>query len=255
MTPDAHSASPIAYAKLLQISAATDADAALPSGYWPAGAKTERIEHYTVRKPPPLEKSAPDLAAAHAAAQKPAGEPTDRTLAAIVPHGEQGWFFKLTGPKDAVAATDEAFTTFLKSIHFSADGKPEWTLPEGWQEQPGIGDSLMRRWSFRAMAQPLELSVTALPKPPGDEENYALVNINRWRGQLKLPPIAREQLAAESTQLEARRRDGHAGQSVGHRGAQRAWAVLLSCAEPAMASRTLPGDSGLSTPNQERPTT
>jgi hypothetical protein len=157
--------------------------------------RAERIERYTVRKPPPVE--APAGAAAEAA---PTGEPKDRTLAAIVAHADQGWFFKLTGPKDPVAAQVEAFTNFLKTVRFTAEGKPEWTLPEGWKQQPG-SDIRYATLEIGGEAGPLEISVTALPKPPGDDEEYALVNINRWRGQLALPPIGREQLASETTSI------------------------------------------------------
>jgi hypothetical protein len=159
--------------------------------------KPEGIEHYTVRKPPAIDRPA------EAAPQAPpsAAEAKDRTLAAIVSHGEQGWFFKLTGPKDPVGAQGEPFTNFLKTVHFNAEGKPEWTLPEGWQARPG-SDIRFATLIIPAEGKPLELSVTALPKPPGDDENYALVNINRWRGQLRLPPIALADLPQESTQLD-----------------------------------------------------
>lgn len=159
--------------------------------------KPEGIEHYTVKKPPAIDRPA------EAAAQAPptAAEAKDRTLAAIVSHGEQGWFFKLTGPKDPVAAQGEPFTNFLKTVRFNAEGKPEWTLPEGWQARPG-SDIRFATLVIPSEGKPLELSVTALPKPPGDDENYALVNINRWRGQLRLPPITLADLPQESTQLE-----------------------------------------------------
>ncbi len=160
--------------------------------------KPAQVEHYTVAKPEPIRLPA-DVAPA---AEQPPGEPTDRTLAAIVTHGEQGWFFKITGPKDAVAAQGDAFTTFVKSVHFTDEGKPEWTAPESWQQQPGGSIRFATLVIPAESGKPLELSVTALPKPPGDDENYALVNINRWRGQLKLPPIELDQLSAESKMLE-----------------------------------------------------
>ncbi len=160
--------------------------------------KTEQIERYTVRKPPPVESP---HGAIDAGDQQPAGEPKDRTLAAIVPHGEQGWFFKLTGAKDAVAAQIEPFITLLQSVRFNSEGKPQWTLPAGWEERAGT-DIRYATLVVPGDGGPLELSVTMLGKPPGDDENYALVNINRWRGQLKLPPITREQLPAESTKVE-----------------------------------------------------
>ncbi len=161
--------------------------------------QSEGIAHYKVDKAPPSE--APRDTALQAASEQPAGEPKDRTLGAIVPSGEQGWFFKLTGPKDAVAAKTDEFTSFVKSIHFSSQGKPEWTLPQGWQEQPGSGIRFATLL-IPADDKPLEVSVTALPRTSGDDQGYLLSNVNRWRGQMKLPPITKEQLASESTQLE-----------------------------------------------------
>src|SRR6476659_5625361 len=93
--------------------------------------KPEHIAHYTVAKPPPIEPARNPRPGA--VADEPLGEPKDRTLAAIVPLESQGWFFKLTGPKDAVAAQHDPFMTFLKSVRFSTEGKPQWTLPAGWQ--------------------------------------------------------------------------------------------------------------------------
>jgi hypothetical protein len=174
----------------------------LLAGVWLVAAvgcqKSEQIARYRVDKPVPFE---PARATHRQDAQEPLGEPTDRTLAAIVPLAGQGWFFKLTGPKDAVAANAEAFTTFLKSLRFSAQGKPEWTLPAGWQEQPG---SQIRYATLiiPAEGKPLEVTVTALPNSGEDVEGYVLVNVNRWRGQLKLPPITKAELAAESLQIK-----------------------------------------------------
>lgn len=123
-------------------------------------------------------------------------------LAAIVPHGPQAWFFKLTGPLEAVESQSERFRAFLKSVHFGAEekGDPEWKLPDGWRQTPGTG----LRFATIVIAGPdgpLELSVSALPQPPGDEEKYLLSNINRWRGQLGLAALEDGQLAKESTQL------------------------------------------------------
>jgi hypothetical protein len=159
--------------------------------------RTEQVEHYTVLKPPPIERTAVEPSAPPAS-----GEAQDRTLAAIVPLASQGWFFKLTGPKDAVAAHEADFSEFLKSVHFDDQGKPAWDLPAGWQQRPGSDIRFATLLcGADAAGKALEVSVTVLPKS-GDDDDYALLNINRWRGQLKLPPIDREQLASESTTLE-----------------------------------------------------
>ncbi|MEX0677962.1 MAG: hypothetical protein WD063_12850 [Pirellulales bacterium] len=165
--------------------------------------KRDAITRYTVRKPPPIEPLArinPHRPAV-ANGEQPTGEPTDRTLGAIVPLVPQGWFFKLTGPKDAVAAHEEVFTAFLKSVRFAPDGKPHWTLPAGWQERPGN----QIRYATLVIPggdKPLEVTVTALPNSGTDDEDYLLVNVNRWRGQMRLPPIAKEQLAGESSEIK-----------------------------------------------------
>ncbi|MEX0977218.1 MAG: hypothetical protein WDZ48_00105, partial [Pirellulales bacterium] len=160
------------------------------------------ITRYTVAKPLPLAPLATN--SPHAAGaipdQPPSGEPTDRTLAAIVPLKPQGWFFKLTGPKDAVAAHEAAFTNFLKSVRFPSDGNPTWTLPEGWQQQPG-NQIRYATLLIPSEGKPLEVSVTALGNSGNDDDEYVLVNVNRWRGQLRLPPIGQQQLPGESTKI------------------------------------------------------
>jgi hypothetical protein len=40
--------------------------------------------------------------------------PKERMVAAIVPHGEQTWFFKLMGEESAVGAEKQAFVEFMK---------------------------------------------------------------------------------------------------------------------------------------------
>lgn len=162
----------------------------------------DQITRYTVEKPPPLEPIARvNPHQAEPAADEPQGAPTDRTLGAIVPLSPQGWFFKLTGPVDAVAAQEEAFTTFLKSVRFSTEGKPSWTLPEGWQEQPG-NQIRYATLVIPGDAKALEVSVTALPNSDSDATNYVLVNVNRWRGQLRLPPIEADQLSGEAKEIK-----------------------------------------------------
>ncbi|HEX3726308.1 MAG TPA: hypothetical protein VHV08_08695 [Pirellulales bacterium] len=168
-----------------------------------AGCKRQDgIEHYVVLKPPPMEAPA----AASGATQVPLGEPRDRTLAAIVPVGSQGWFFKLTGPKDAVASHEQQFNSFLETVHFPADGKPQWKLPAGWQERPGsdirYATLVLPGVGEQPTAKPLEVSVTRLPKGSGDDEGYVLVNVNRWRSQLMLPPIDKQQLVDQSRQVQ-----------------------------------------------------
>jgi len=127
-------------------------------------------------------------------------------LGAIVPHEELLWFFKLSGSKDAVAKQAPAFESFVQSVHFAKNAAPAWELPPGWHEQPG---NQMRYATIQITSEPaspddppLELSVSKLGRPPGASSEYLLPNINRWRGQLSLPPIEAEDLPKETRTLK-----------------------------------------------------
>uniref|UniRef100_A0A7C4QTQ0 Uncharacterized protein n=1 Tax=Schlesneria paludicola TaxID=360056 RepID=A0A7C4QTQ0_9PLAN len=153
----------------------------------------EEITQYTIPKfesiqlPPPEGKTAPAPRA-------------ERLLGAIVPRGEQTWFFKLSGAPERVAACEEPFTRFLQSVQFSPQGAPEWTLPEGWTQEPGSG---MRFATLIVDPRepPLELTVIALPTADSDLTEQVLANVNRWRGQLQLPPLTKDDLPRETKTL------------------------------------------------------
>ena len=76
----------------------------------------------------------------------------------------------------------------------------KWSLPKGWSEAPGGG--AMRFATFKTpYPGKLEATVVVLPGPAGGE----LANVNRWRGQINLPPLADEaSLAKARAQLKTR---------------------------------------------------
>ncbi len=140
--------------------------------------REEPIRSYSVPKTPSTARSAP-------VASEPA-----RMLAAAVRREEQTWFFKLTGPLDAVAAQQVPFVSWLRSIRFEGpDDLPAWDLPASWSEEPG--DGRMRFATVRIDgAEGLEATVIPLGNAPEmSAEEYELNNVNRWRNQLGLPPI------------------------------------------------------------------
>src|SRR5205085_714991 len=94
----------------------------------------EEITSYRVRKPEVVD---PTLASSGSTSAQPAAD--QQTLGLIVPAGETGWFFKLTGDAKAVEPQHEAFLDFVQTIKFSPapESKPSWTLPSGWKELPG----------------------------------------------------------------------------------------------------------------------
>jgi len=82
-------------------------------------------------------------------------------------------------------------------------------VPQGWSEQPASG---MRKGTFTIAAEDqkmkgAELAITTFPGDVGG----LLANVNRWRGQVQLAPVAEEALAAAVQSIEI---DGHAGHLV-----------------------------------------
>jgi hypothetical protein len=142
---------------------------------------------------------------------------------ALVSHGGQSWFFKMMGPEPAVSSQREPFLSMVRSLTFPGHDAPvataaaaptgmpagglgmdmmkqgsevapppkapslSYLTPGGWQAQP---PTQFRAASFLIPAPdggaPADMSVIALPGPVGGD----LANVNRWRGQLGLPPVS-----------------------------------------------------------------
>jgi hypothetical protein len=77
-------------------------------------------------------------------------------------------------------------------------GGLRWTLPKGWTEGEG---GAMRYASFKIPVKgTIDGSVVVLPGPAGGE----LANVNRWRGQIGLPPLDDAALAAARKTLSTK---------------------------------------------------
>ena len=152
-----------------------------------------------------------DAAPATAQPGQESTEPTDRLLGAIVPRAAQTWYFKMTGPMDLVARQEPAFRELIRSLTFDGpNAEPKWTLPDSWQEDKGTGQRLATL-SVETEGQKLEVSVIQLATSPS--VTSILDNVNRWRRQMQLPPIAAEQLAAKTTLALIIRRNSDTGES------------------------------------------
>ena len=117
-------------------------------------------------------------------------------LAATVVRGDKAWFFKAVGPAAEIDAQAESIRGWIASLRFPEDADPEWELPEGWQQLPS---SQMRFATLRWRDSSAESDVSVIPLPVmGDESQYLLSNVNRWRQQLQLPAISLEQLSEQS---------------------------------------------------------
>jgi hypothetical protein len=152
--------------------------------------RAEEVEHYRQLKPEAVLKTYFGETAPPPVERAPTE--SDRMFAAIVVHEKQFWFFKLVGPIEAVDRQSEAFVTLIRSVHFNAaaeNGKPAWTLPQGWRELPASGTGPAPRFAtlqIGAGEKPLEVAVTSLPL---EGIEALLMNINRWRGQMGLGPL------------------------------------------------------------------
>jgi hypothetical protein len=134
-------------------------------------------------------------------------------LAAVVLQADRAWFFKTVGPESRIGGQADAFRSLMKSVHF-AEGKPQWTLPAGWRQK---GESGMRfaTLEFGPADNPRELTVIPLPIPPGDPLPYVLSNVNRWRQQMNLDPLAAAELDQQTEKIEL---DGATAVAVNLRG-------------------------------------
>ena len=154
-----------------------------------------------------------------------------RILGAIVPFAGSTWFFKIIGPDAVVAKAKPAFLDFLNTVHASAKAATAapaasaspaapspmappsgmagasvptaagpglvWAAPANWRPKPA---SAMRKGSFEVPGDTGEagdLSITAFPGDVGGE----LANVNRWRNQVQLPPVAEGELGATVTRV------------------------------------------------------
>lgn len=131
-------------------------------------------------------------------------KPAQSILIALAEMPDHTWFFKLQGAAEKVAAQKPKFEAFVQSLRFAgrepttaptsapaehsvADATPKWNVPSAWKLQP---EKPMRFATYRtsADANGPEVIISRFPAAFGN----ILDNINRWRGQVGLPPVTGE---------------------------------------------------------------
>ena len=130
----------------------------------------------------------------------------DRMLATMVPRGDDVWFYKLTGQQSAVESVADAFDSFVASVDYDDDGPNLKDLPEGWRRggQRAFRFATINVPSITADGEEgnqLDLSVSKLSKQD-DYDAMVAMNVNRWRGQLGLPPSEESLAGAQSMDLD-----------------------------------------------------
>lgn len=151
--------------------------------------RSEGITQYEVERLSPAPAAPP---------QETASRP-ERMLGGMLAGKDQMWFFKLTGPPDKIASLTADFEQLMASVELAETGDVTWKLPEGWTDEAGQG---MRFATLRPPGEDkLELTVIPLPQTSDDLDGQMLANVNRWRGQVGLPPATAESWKADTKQF------------------------------------------------------
>src|SRR5690606_18990816 len=86
----------------------------------------------------------------------------------------------------------------------AGDADP-WVVPIGWTLVPGERPMRVATYEAPGPDGPVEVAITRFPGRVGGE----LANINRWRGQMGLPPVDESELEAVIERFEAPGFDGY----------------------------------------------
>jgi len=138
-----------------------------------------------------------------------------RILVAIATNASKTIFFKIRGNSALVSAQKDVFLSWVSSAHIANNqtsaasnvtqtpvDKPtiRWEIPDGWKTAPAAS---MRYASFTIAGkdgQTGDVSVVVFSGDGGSD----LENVNRWRGQLGLPPLTAEGLKSAVSSLPLR---------------------------------------------------
>lgn len=144
-----------------------------------------------------------------------------RMVVAMLMRGGTSFFFKMTGPDSVVQEQKPAFLDFLKSVSFEAPpavatSNPHASmgadpmspteaapvsvpgLPDGWKEIPNP-PMLLAKYVIQGNGDAkADVNISALAGTGGG----LMMNINRWRGQLSLPPLSEEDFSKEARTMD-----------------------------------------------------
>lgn len=96
-------------------------------------------------------------------------------------------------PRAAGTAPDMANT----AVATASGAALTWTAPAGWTAKTG---SSMRKGSYAVKGDggEADMAITAFPGDVGGD----LANLNRWRGQIQLPPVGQAEFEAATQHLD-----------------------------------------------------
>jgi len=133
--------------------------------------------------------------------------PERRILGAIIPDGGDVYFVKATDRASQLTEAEVSFRSLVEQFAIDAtSGAPKLELPPQWtlkildNANAGIGlAEMIAEFNFQASAGSIRFTVSKYSRPsdPSAWEEYLLSQINRWRGQLEMPPITTPELKKE----------------------------------------------------------
>lgn len=142
------------------------------------------------------------------AGESPSAGEKMRVIVAVQQRAGTAWFYKMSGDDEVVAQQKPAFIEFLKSIKFSdgatepsttaaseAPASGEWKIPSQWK-QVAAGEMQQAKFVVGDGGAKAEVTIAIFPTQQGD----LLANVNRWRRQIQLEPLADPADVAKLTQ-------------------------------------------------------
>ncbi len=158
-------------------------------------------EFIKVPEPRPPRPAAPMMGASRIPLQE------RRILGAIIPDGEEVYFVKATDRITQLTEAEASFRSLVEQFAIdAASGAPKLDLPAAWtlkildNANAGIGlAEMIAEFNFAASAGPIRFTVSKYSRPsdPSAWDEYLLSQINRWRGQLEMPPFTLPELKKE----------------------------------------------------------
>jgi hypothetical protein len=147
----------------------------------------------------------------------------NRLLVAVLEDGQASYYFNLFGPSALVETEKPQFLALLKSVVKeteaapamtatrppvapvspmaaatpTAEGRPQWEVPEGWRETPPTR-MLLARFEAGGDSGKAEITVSMFPGDVGG----TVANVNRWRAQIGLAPWGEAEVTQALAQLE-----------------------------------------------------
>jgi len=151
-------------------------------------------------------------------AETPGPKGLNRIIGALASRGGFVWFVKMVGDSTLVGENKEKFATFIKSLEFhegshgqptqvaantppvpsaekpissnaeklpAGSSEPNFKVPANWTEK-AAGQMVLRAFNISGDAGQAEVTISRFPGATGG----MIPNVNRWRGQLGLPPLA-----------------------------------------------------------------